>query len=258
MGKQLEPQINQWDESHRPWALPNLPWTMKQTWSDLLFAHYPIKFEILRKLVPDVLPLDTYNGMCWIGVVPFRMSGIRLRGLPPIPGTDQFPELNVRTYVTLDGKPGVFFFSLDAANRLAVKGARTLYYLPYWYADMAIMDSGKNITFKSKRLQDQETELACSYRPISEPFKVTKGSFEEWMVERYCFYTLNSSGIPLRCDILHEPWSLQDAEAEFSANSILSKQGIDVDSHRPILHFSKKIEVRAWPLVHHLTNRFST
>ena len=258
MENQLKTKKDQWDDSHRPWALPNLPWTMKQTWSDLLFAHYPIKFEVLRKLVPEALHLDSYNGVCWIGVVPFRMSGIRLRGLPPIPGTDQFPELNVRTYVTLDGKPGVYFFSLDAANWLAVQGAKTLYHLPYWYADMEIKNSGTNIEFKSKRLHDHEIELACSYRPISQPFQATKGSFEEWLVERYCFYTLNSSGVPLRCDILHEPWTLQQAEAEFSTNSILSKQGIDVDSDSPILHFAKKIEVRAWPLVHHSTNRFST
>jgi len=258
VGELLKVKKDPWDDSHRPWALPNSPWTMKQIWSDLLFAHYPIKFEVLRKLVPEALHLDSYNGMCWIGVVPFRMSGIRLRGLPSIPGTDQFPELNVRTYVTLDGKPGVYFFSLDAANWLAVKGAKTLYHLPYWHADMEIKNSGTNIEFNSKRLQDNEIELACSYRPISEPFQASKGSFEEWMVERYCFYTLNSSGVPLRCDILHEPWRLQEAEAEFRYNSILSKQGIDVASDSPIVHFAKKIEVRAWPLVHHSTDHFST
>ena len=85
MENQLKTKKNQWDDNHRPWALPNLPWTMKQTWSDLLFAHYPIKFEVLRKLVPEELHLDSYNGVCWVSVVPFRMSGIRLRGLPPVP-----------------------------------------------------------------------------------------------------------------------------------------------------------------------------
>ena len=258
MEKLLKTRKNQWDDSHRPWALPNLPWTMKQIWSDLLFAHYPIKFEVLRKLVPEALHVDSYNGVCWISVVPFRMSGIRLRGLPPVPGTDEFPELNVRTYVTLDGKPGVYFFSLDAANWVAVKAARTLYHLPYWYADMEIKNSGETIEFNSKRKHNPEIEVACQYRPISEPFQATKGSFEEWLVERYCFYTLNSSGVPLRCDILHEPWTLQQAEAEFTTNSILSKQGIEVESDVPILHFAKKIEVRAWPLVHHSTNRLST
>ena len=256
MEKPLKAKKNQWDDSHRPWALPNLPWTMKQTWSDLLFAHYPIKFEVLRKLVPEALHLDSYNGVCWIGVVPFRMSGIRLRGLPPIPGTDQFPELNVRTYVTLDGKPGVYFFSLDAANWLAVKGAKTLYHLPYWHAEMEIKNSGDDVVFNSTRRLDREVRLACRYRPTSEPFQTKKGSFEEWMVERYCFYTLNRSGIPLRCDILHEPWIIQTAEAEFSCHTILSMQGIEVASTEPILHFAKKIEIRAWPLVHHTTDRF--
>ena len=123
---------------------------------------------------------------------------------------------------------------------------------------MEIKNSGETIEFKSKRKHDLKIELACTYRPISEPFQAAKGSFEEWLVERYCFYTLNSSGVPLRCDILHEPWTLQHAEAEFSTNSILSKQGIEVERDVPILHFAKKIEVRAWPLVHHATNRFST
>ena len=254
---EIKTKKNLWDESHRPWALPSIPWTMKQIWSDLLFAHYPIKYEELQKLVPDQLPLDSYEGKCWIGLVPFRMSGVRLRGLPPVPGTDQFPELNVRTYVTLDGKPGVYFFSLDADNWFAVKGARALYHLPYWYADMEMKKNGMNIEFESTRRQNAEVELSCSYRPVSQPYQAAKGSFEEWLVERYCFYTLNPSGVPLRCEILHEPWTIQRAEAEFKQNTILSKQGITVESDEPILHFAKKIEVRAWPLVHYETNRFS-
>ena len=104
----------------------NIALTMTQTWYDLLFAHYPIKIEVLQKLVPDVLPVDSFDGMGWIGVVPFHMTDIRLRGFPPVPGTNRFPELNVRTYVTLDGKPRVFFFSLDATNLLAVKTAISL------------------------------------------------------------------------------------------------------------------------------------
>ena len=246
-----------WNECHRPWPLPNYPWTMKQTWSELLFAHYPIEIEVLRQLVPNMLPLDSYNGVGWIGVVPFQMSGVRLRGLPPIPGTNRFPELNVRTYVKLNDKPGVYFFSLDAPNLLAVMGAKTLYHLPYSHANMTMKQEGLLTNFDSKRRSNTEVKLTCSYRSISEQFHATKGSFEEWMVERYCFYTLNNMGVPLRCDILHEPWLLQHAEAEFSHNSILSKQGIQVVSDQPILHFSKKLEVRAWPLVHHETNRFS-
>lgn len=239
-----------WNDSHRLWPLPRLPWTMKQTWNDLLFAHYPINLELLKKVVPDVLPLDSFNGMGWIGVVPFHMTGIRLRGLPPIPGTDRFPELNVRTYVTLDGKPGVYFFSLDAANRIAVRVAKTLYHLPYKYADIQMKRMGAIIDYECRRQSSDDARLSCSYRPLSEPSYAAKGSFEEWMAERYCLYTLNKKGLPLRCDILHQPWLLQNAEAEFSQNTMLSKQGIPVESDQPILHFSKKIVVRMWPLVH--------
>lgn len=255
MEEQLLMNKNKWDDSHRPWPLPNLPWGMKQTWSDLLFAHYPIKYEVLRNLIPEELELDSFEGTYWIGILPFLMSGVRLRGLPPIPGTDRFPELNVRTYVTMDGKPGIYFFSLDADNWPAVKGARTFAHLPYWYSKMKIHNSGSAIEFESKRRNDLEIEFACSYRPVSEPYLAAKGSFDEWMSERYCFYTLNLFGTPVRCDILHRPWILQKAEAEITINTILSKQGIEVESNIPIVHFAKKIDVRAWPLVHHDTNR---
>ena len=238
-----------WSDSHRLWPLPHLPWTMKQTWNDLLFAHYPVKLEVLQTLVPGALPLDSFNGMGWVGVVPFHITDIRLRGLPPIPGTNRFPELNVRTYVTLDGKPGVYFFSLDAANWLAVNVAKLFYHLPYKDADMMVKHNGPIINYESRRRSNDGATLVCSYRPISEPYHAAKRSFDEWMAERYCLYTLNNKGVPLRCDILHQPWLLQHAEAEFSQNTMLSKQGIQVENDQPILHFSKKIEVRMWPLV---------
>lgn len=240
---------SQWDDSHRLWTLPKWPWMIKQSWTDILFAHYPIKLEVLHKLVPEVLPLDSFNGMGWISVVPFYMSCIRLRGMPVVPGTAHFPGLNIRTYVTLNGKPGVYFFSLDAANPLAVKLAKTFYHLPYLYANMMMKQNGSIIDFESTRRRDHGVKLVCKYRPVSDPYYAKKGSFDEWMSERYCFYTLNNKGLPFRCDILHEPWKLQNAEAEFSYNTILSEQGIQVESDQPIIHFSKKLEVRAWPLV---------
>jgi uncharacterized protein YqjF (DUF2071 family) len=110
--------------AHRPWPLPSGPWIMAQTWHDLLFAHWSVRSETLRRLVPSELALDTFDGSCWVAVAPFHMSGIRLRGLPALPGLSRFPELNVRTYVTLGGKPGVYFFSLDAGSLPAVWAAR--------------------------------------------------------------------------------------------------------------------------------------
>ena len=124
---------------------------MEQTWNDLLFAHWPVAPENLRPLVPPVLPLDTFNGQCWAAVTPFHMTGIRGRWMPPIPGTSSFPELNVRTYVNYGGKPGVFFFSLDAASRLAVWGARAAYHLPYFYARMKVRTEKDRVHYDSFR-----------------------------------------------------------------------------------------------------------
>lgn len=128
--------------------------------------------------------------------------------------------------------------------------AKTFYHLPYFYADIVVKHNGATIEYESRRRSDDNSKLLCSYRPISEPYHAAKGTFDEWMSERYCLYTLNNKGVPLRCDILHLPWLLQHAEAEISHNTMLSKQGIKVENDQPILHFSKKIEVRMWPLVH--------
>lgn len=238
-----------WNDSHRQWSLPNLPWVMQQTWNDLLFAHYPIKIEKLRSLVPDSLTIDTFDGVGWVGIVPFHITKSRVKGVPPIPGMAAFPELNVRTYVSLDGKPGVYFLSMDATNLLAVAGARTLYHLPYVVADMNVSYSNGFINYDSKRLDESGAVLNCRYRPISEAYYGQKGTFDEWMAERYCLYTVNGSGNLKRCDILHQPWQLQKAEAEFYMNTMLSNQSIFVENPEPILHFSKEKKVRMWPLV---------
>lgn len=120
---------------------------MKQIWHDLLFAHWPLPPAVMRPLIPEQLSLDRFDGYCWVGVVPFHMSGIRRRGLPALPGLSRFPELNVRTYVIYGGKPGVYFFSLDAANLPAVRAARTFYHLPYFHAAMDFEDRDGNIHY---------------------------------------------------------------------------------------------------------------
>ena len=106
---------------HRPWPLPDEPWMQAQTWEDLLFAHWRVDAGDLARLLPPELPLDTYDGAAWLGITPFRLTDLRLRGMPPLPWRVGFPELNVRTYATADGRPGIWFFSLDAASVLAVE-----------------------------------------------------------------------------------------------------------------------------------------
>ena len=173
---------------------------MAQTWHDLLFAHWPLPPSAVRPLVPSHLALDTFDGQCWIAVTPFRMSGIRSRGLPPLPGLSRFPELNVRTYVTHGGKPGVYFFSLDAANLPAVWAARRFYHLPYFYAAMTSQERGGSIHYSSHRYRGP-AEFRGHYRPTTAAWTPGGGSIEHWLTERYCLYTTHHGQV-LRGEIL--------------------------------------------------------
>jgi len=240
---------------------------MRQTWNDLLFAHWPIPVAQLRPLVPESLTLDTFDGQCWIGVVPFWMSGVRARGLPAAPGFSRLPELNVRTYVIYGGKPGVYFFSLDITSHLAVWGARTFYHLPYFHASIRTLEEGGRILYSSTRdsLVRNDTrllrsrggrlrpplhnpaEFVGSYRPTRPPRIRDKGSLEDFLTARYCLYTLHETQV-YRCDIHHLPWPLQDAEARIDRNTMAAAAQIDLPDSAQILHFSKKLDVLIWPL----------
>src|SRR3954468_19497823 len=137
--------------AHRPWPLPDGPWAQAQTGEDLAFLHWPVDAEPLRRLLPPEAPLDTWDGAAWLGIVPFRITNMRVRGLPPVPGLSTSPELNVRTYVTVDGKPGVWFFTLDAASRLLVEAGKRLYRLPYERARMTCECRGEYVHYESDR-----------------------------------------------------------------------------------------------------------
>lgn len=232
--------------SHRPWPLPAGPWVMVQSWHDLLFAHWPIAAEAMRPLIPPQLALDTFDGQSWVGVVPFWMSGVRARGLPAIPGLSRFPELNVRTYVTHAGKSGVYFFSLDAANLLAVKAARTLYHLPYFHANMKAEGAGDEIVYRSVR-HEAAAEFRGRYGPVAPVQLHRPGSLERWLSERYCLYTVHH-GTVYRGEIHHAPWPLQDAAAEIITNSMATAASIILPDAKPLLHFAKRLDVWIWPL----------
>lgn len=219
---------------------------MKQTWHDLLFAHWPLPAESLRSLIPKRLALDTFEGQSWVGVVPFHMSGIRARAVPPLPGLSRFPELNVRTYVTQGGKPGVYFFSLDAANLPAVWSARRFFHLPYFHAAMSSEERQGTIHYASRRFES-EAEFRGKYRPTSEVRLRKKDTIEHWLTERYCLYTVHQDQV-YRGEIHHQPWPLQDAEAEFESTTVAAAAGVALPVAAPLLHFARRLEVLIWPL----------
>lgn len=235
---------------NRPWPVPDRPWIMKQTWHDLLFAHWPVKLSQLRPLVPPGLPIDTFDGTAWLGVVPFRMSGVSPRFMPSLPYFSAFPEINLRTYVTIGGKPGVFFFSLDAQNRFAVETARLGFHLPYFYARIRVRREGDAIDYHSARKDKRAREAIFSavYRPTSAVYRSEPGTLEQWLTERYCLYSTDRKGSLYRGEIDHVPWPLQSAEAEFRSNSLPASFGIALPDTPPLLHMAQKLQVRVWPL----------
>ncbi|KAB8144490.1 DUF2071 domain-containing protein [Chloroflexia bacterium SDU3-3] len=236
------------DTAHRPWPAPATPWVLAMQWHSLLFAHWPVPAASLRALLPPGLELETYGGEAWLGVVPFQMRGTRPRYGPAVPGVSAFPELNVRTYVTAGGKPGVWFFSLDAASPLAVEGARAVFHLPYFHARMACDDLGGTILYRSRRAHPgaAPAELHAHYRPAGPVYRSTPGSLEHWLTERYCLYAADRRGHLWRGEIHHEPWPLQPATAELALNRMADQIGVTLPPQPPLLHFVRRLDVVGW------------
>jgi uncharacterized protein YqjF (DUF2071 family) len=233
---------------HRPYAIPSGPWALGMGWRDLLFMHWPVEVDALRSFVPSALSLDTFEGNAWLGVVPFDMTGVRPHSLPAVPGLSNFPEINLRTYVTAEGKPGIWFFSLDAHSRVAVRLARATLHLPYFDAQMYCHASGDEVDYRSLRTHRgaPRAEFAARYSPVGEPFQSDPGSIENFLTERYCLYSADGRGNVFRGEVHHHLWSLQPAEAEVSTLTMTQQIGLKLPETSPILHFSKRLDVLAW------------
>jgi len=225
---------------HRPWPLPEGAWLQGQTWDELLFAHWRVDADAVRALLPDEPTLDLHEGEAWLGITPFRITGFRLHGLPPVPFLSSFPEVNVRTYVTHDDKPGIWFFSLDADSPWAVEAARLVYRLPYHRASIEITHRGDWIDYVSSR---DGSRLELSYRPAGPVTRPAPGSLEHFLTERYCLYTEHAGRLH-RADIHHLPWPLRPAEAEVRETTI---SPLEPDAE-PLLHYSERQDVVIWPL----------
>ena len=235
--------------SDRTWPLPRGPWVLRMTWSSLLFAHWRVDADLVQSQLPSGLQVDTRDGDAWVGVVPFAMSDIAPRGCPAVPWLSRFLELNVRTYVVRDGKPGVWFFSLDAANPVAVRLARWTFNLPYMNATMALATDAASgaITYRSSRTHRGEVpaEYEAVYEPQGDAFQPTSGTLDHWLTARYCLYSANRSGKLFRGEILHPPWNLRRAKCETRTNTMGDMGSFDLSAD-PHLLYADPIDVRAW------------
>jgi uncharacterized protein len=235
--------------AHRPWPMPeDRPWIMVQDWQNLLFAHWPLAPEELRALVPSELTLDLYDGRAWLAITPFRIRELRPGGVSVLPVASSFLELNVRTYVSLEGRPGVYFFSLDAGSLAAIWGARVFYRLPYWKAAMAAEVNGERINYRSRRTHGpRPAEFEAGYAPSGPEAESQPGSLEHFLTERYCLYTVTRRSRRIyRAEIHHLPWPLQPAEADIRKNTMAEVAGIRLPESNPVLHFARDLRVLVW------------
>ena len=232
------------ESAHRPWPLPERPWIMFQSWQRQLFMHWPVELKTLRALVPAELPLDTWQGTAYIGVTPFLLADLRLRMMPPVPGASKFLETNLRTYVRVNGRPGVFFFSLDAASRLAVAGARLSFHLPYFFADMQLKSDGDWIDYRCRRA-GSVAELAVRYRPVADAFVAAPGTIDHFLIERYALYVVHRGRV-VRGDIHHRPWRLRRAEVAIESNTIPAAHGVALPDLPPLAHYSERQDTVLW------------
>ena len=225
-------------------------WIMTQRWHNLLFAHWPVPCDVLRPLIPLHLHIDTFDEQAWLGIIAFRLSGIRLRSLPEIRLVSNFPEINVRTYVRLNGKPGVWFLSLDADNVLAIALARPWFHLPYVHSRIEFRATGDAVRFSSRRTHTgQGTPPAgfeAVYRPATGVYQAAHGTLDHWLTERYCYYAL-AGGRLYCCEICHPPWPLQVAKACITANTMALAHGIELPPVEPVLHYAHYMQALIWP-----------
>jgi hypothetical protein len=226
--------------AHRPWPVPDGSWLQAQTWERLCFLHWRVPRAALRELVPERLEVETFDGSAWLGITPFRITGLRVRGLLPLPRLSSFLELNVRTYVSRGEKPGIWFFTLDAESRFFAEAAKRLYRLPYHHARMSWWLRGDEVEYRSERTG---ARFAAEYAPAGEVAPPEQGTLEHFLTERYCLYT-EHKGELYRAEIHHPPWPLQEAEAELEENSMAP---VELDG-KPVAHYSARQDVVIWPL----------
>jgi uncharacterized protein len=224
------------------------PWVMRMRWRGLLFAHWVLDVAALRPLVPSSLEIDTFEGRAYVGIVPFGMEDVAPRGLPAVPYLSAFPEVNVRTYVRLGEKGGVWFFSLDASRRLAVEGARLGFHLPYFHARMSMDRQGDEVVYRSSRRdrRGRAAELDVRYRPTGPVRPASPGSLDRWLTDRLRLFAVDRRGRVSTTSIAHASWPLQPAEAEFRVETVSAAQGIELSGPPVHLAFADRLEVRAW------------
>lgn len=236
---------------HRTDAVSQLPWIVFQRWETLLFASWPVAPEVMRACVPIELEIDTFDGTAWLTIVPMHMRDLHVRDLPPIPGTSTFPEINLRTYVKVGGRSGVYFFSIECNAPFADLVANLLFDFPYKRATMSYRVDGDSIAIDSARAETGVTnaDFVAKYQPVGDAFTPAAGSLEDFLLTRYASFSVANTGAVLRGDLHHDEWTIRRAQADIKTNSLARAAGIQVLDRAPQLYYSQGTDTVVWPLV---------
>jgi len=233
-------------------------------WRHVLFANWPVDPAVVEAHLPESLTVDTHDGQAWLSVVPFTNVGVRPHGVPEWTGFT-LPELNLRTYVTHDGEReraegdtgaaddgpaadrGVYFFSLDADGILGVSGARVFHHLPYYFASISMRAEESQIAFESERWHPgaRPCDFDARYGPTGERFTFEPGSLDDFLTERYRYYTETPSGDLRYAQISHRPWPLYEASVEFRDNEVFETNGFATPDSDPVFRYSPGVDVTA-------------
>jgi uncharacterized protein YqjF (DUF2071 family) len=223
------------------------PWLVAMDWRDALFLHWPVDAGVLRALIPRDVELDVMEGSAWIGIVAFRMAGVRARIVPQRLALRTFGEVNVRTYVTAGGRPGVWFLSLDAASRATVAAGRSLLGLPYYDARVAIACDGNTSAYRLERTDARAApaRFAAHARFADDECSAARGSLEHALVERYWFFSADRRGRTIGGNVIHPPWPLRHATVTVAENTLLAAAGVRASAEAPLVHASGGVATRA-------------
>ncbi|WP_370633934.1 YqjF family protein, partial [Deinococcus sp. RIT780] len=223
------------------------PPALRMEWHDLCFLHWAVPARALQRMLPRGVQLDTRAGQAYLGVVPFRMEGVAPLHVPDVPGLSAFPELNLRTYVTVNGEPGVWFYSLDVTQPLAAALARTFFHLPYRHSRMWVDRQGGVTRYASELLAPGTPgggRFAGAYRPTGEPLTVPAGSLEAWLTDRLNLFSADRAGRVYRGRIEHRAWPLRRALAQVRVNTLADPLGLTLTGEPHALH-AERLDVRA-------------
>ena len=216
-------------------------------WRHVLFANWPVDPDVVAPHVPDALTLDTYDGRAWLTILPFVNVDVRPYWLPAGTGV-RVPEVNLRTYVTREGRPAIYFFNLDADGPLTVLGARATHFLPYYFAniDVTVGDDDR-VRVESRRRHPgaRPATLVATYGSDGERFRSERGSLAEFLTERHRYYTESPNGTLRYADVYHERWPLDPATMTVEENTVFEANAFDEPDAEPLCYYSPGVETVA-------------